>query len=91
MVQRVAQLSWLVGADGALLVDEVVRLEELRERWPPTLQKAICGLAGTSYAEATAPANARRNPVAASHTRTTRTWHYSLYYDEPTRHMGSSS
>jgi len=72
-----SQLSWLVDQSGNLLVDEVVRLEELRARWP-RLQKAICGLGATPY-NADPQATARRNP---SHHE-----HYSYYYDEPTRRI----
>ena len=71
-----SQLSWLVDADGSMLVHRVIKLEELEREWP-SLQAQICGLARTAYADD--GADARRNP--SSHA------HYSVYYDEETRRI----
>jgi len=43
-----SQISWLVDGSGALLVDTVYKLEELRGRWPE-LQAMVCGLRGVPY------------------------------------------
>ena len=76
-----SQVSWLVDAKGTYLVDDIIKLEELEERWP-ALQRAICGLAHVSYAS---DAELRKNPSKHAH--------YSMYYDEETKrivemHMG---
>ena len=70
-----SQLSWLVDASGKLLVNDVIKLEELESRWP-TLQTHICGFARSAYAE---DSNLKRNP--SSH------GHYSEYYDTETRRV----
>ena len=69
-----SQLSWLVDASGTRLVTDVIKLEELEERWPQ-LQRAVCGLASTPYGDPAA--TSRRNPSKHRH--------YSYYYDEETR------
>lgn len=72
-----SQLSWLVDAEGRMLVRDVIKLEELEKRWPH-LQRSICGLRGVAYG--TDPtATARRNPSAHKH--------YSYYYDEVARRI----
>ena len=73
-----SQLSWLVDASGRLLVQTVIKLEELEQRWPE-LQRQICGFAHTPYAE---DAELRRNPSSHSH--------YSTYYDDATRRIVES-
>lgn len=70
-----SQISWLVDQRGELLVNKVIKLEELQSRWPE-LQASICGLAQTPYAD---QLDLRRNP--SSHA------HYSLYYDAETRRI----
>ena len=57
-----SQISWLVGSDGTLLVNEVIKLEELAEKWE-YLGTKICGLAGVPYADG----GLRRNPSAHGH------------------------
>ena len=68
-----SQISWLVDSRGAVLVNAIIKLEELEAKWP-TLQKHICGFARSPYAE---DASLKRNP--SSH------GHYSEYYDDATR------
>ena len=70
-----SQLSWLVDGSGKLLVNEVIKLEELESAWPK-LQSKICGFGSSKYGE---DAELRRNP--SSH------GHYSEYYDESTKRM----
>ena len=70
-----SQISWLVDGSGRLLVDEVIRLEDLEAKWP-RLQQQICGFAHSPYQE---DAELRRNP--SSH------GHYSEYYDAETRRI----
>ena len=62
-----SQLSWLVDEKGRLLVDEIIRLEDLERRWPQ-LQERVCGLRGTAYRAA------RDHPAirAMDHPSTTR-------------------
>ena len=67
-----SQLSWVVDARGNLLVDRVIKLEDLEAAWPD-LQRDICGLSRAPYADG----GLRRNP--SSH------GHYSTYYDDETR------
>ncbi|KAL3896720.1 MAG: hypothetical protein SGPRY_013209, partial [Prymnesium sp.] len=45
-----SQLSWLVDQSGTLLVNRVIKLEELEAEWP-MLQREICGLANTPYSD----------------------------------------
>ena len=70
-----SQLSWLVDASGKLLVNEVIKLEELESKWPQ-LQARICGFAQSPYSE---DVDLRKNP--SSHA------HYSAYYDDDTRRI----
>lgn len=70
-----SQLSWLVDGSGRLLVNEVIKLEELEARWP-SLQRHICGFSRAPYA---ADADLKRNP--SSH------GHYSEYYDAATKRI----
>jgi len=64
-----------VDGSGKLLVNEVIKLEELESAWP-RLQSKICGFGSSKYGE---DAELRRNP--SSH------GHYSEYYDESTKRM----
>eukprot|EP01062_Namystynia_karyoxenos_P082266 TRINITY_DN9232_c0_g1_i7.p1 TRINITY_DN9232_c0_g1~~TRINITY_DN9232_c0_g1_i7.p1 ORF type:complete len:319 (+),score=99.44 TRINITY_DN9232_c0_g1_i7:78-1034(+) len=45
-----AQWYWVSDEQGKLLVDDVYKLEELKDHWPK-LQSKVCGLAKVSYAE----------------------------------------
>ncbi|KAL1504932.1 hypothetical protein AB1Y20_008699 [Prymnesium parvum] len=69
-----SQISWLIDGEGKLLVDRVIKLEELEAQWP-LLQREICGLANVPYADN----GLRRNP--SSH------GHYSEYFDDDTRRI----
>eukprot|EP01062_Namystynia_karyoxenos_P081685 TRINITY_DN9027_c0_g1_i3.p1 TRINITY_DN9027_c0_g1~~TRINITY_DN9027_c0_g1_i3.p1 ORF type:complete len:318 (+),score=35.35 TRINITY_DN9027_c0_g1_i3:83-955(+) len=44
------QWYWFTSPDGKILVDDVIKLEELERSWPK-LQRRICGLAAVSFAD----------------------------------------
>ena len=72
-----SQLSWLVDAHGALLVDAVYKLEELELRWAE-LQARVCGLRGHSY-RATYD-----HPLVRAMDHSSRHAPFAAYYDEET-------
>ena len=75
-LQPFADPLWSISLwQGTILVNEVIKLEELESRWP-ALQRRICGFAHSPYAE---DAELKRNP--SSH------GHYSEYYDEATKRL----
>ena len=69
-----SQLSWLVDEKGRLLVDEVIRLEDLERRWPQ-LQERVCGLRGTAYRAA------RDHPAIRAMDHPSDHAPYAVYYD----------
>lgn len=73
-----SQLSWFVDASGKLLVQKVIKLEELESRWP-SLRKSICGLSDAPISNGSMDGGVKKNP--SSHA------HYATYYDETTRRI----
>ena len=69
-----SQISWMVDGRGAVLVDDIFKLEELQQHWP-TLQRRVCSLRGVPYADG----GLRKNPSMHAH--------YSRYYDDQTRRI----
>lgn len=76
-----SQLSWLVDATGrALLVDDVIRLEDLEQRWP-YLQSRVCGLRHISYS------TARLHPLVRAMDHPSSHAPFEQYYDAETRRI----
>ena len=71
------QLSWLVDEQGALLVKEIYKLEELEDRWPE-LKARVCGLRRVAYRAA------RDDPAVRAMDHPSRHAPYAQYYDEET-------
>ena len=63
-----SQVSWLVSDEGELLVDEVVRLEDLTREWPRIRAKLCLDDDGAAAVVPRVNANPHR--------------HYSFYYDD---------
>ena len=72
-----SQLSWFVDENGALLVKDVFKLEELSARWSE-LQTRVCGLHGVSYADARDHPLVREMDHPSSHAP------FERYYDRET-------
>jgi len=72
-----SQTSWLVDEHCELLLDEIIKLEELEAAWP-TLQARVCGLHDVSYAAA------KENPAMRWLNHPSDHRPYSEYYDAET-------
>ena len=72
-----SQLSWLVDGSGKLLVDAVIKLEDLERRWPE-LQTRVCGLHAVDYR------SARDDPRVRAMDHPSKHVPYAQYYDDET-------